>query len=368
MSYTRGVLLAASFVLTASLAAAQTVSVHPVFSTTQTPGYADDPAIWIHPTDPSRSVIIGVDKFEGVYVWNMSGQLIQHLPQGSTSRINNIDVRYDFQLGGQSVDVVATNLRDAGKLAFFTVNPDYVQDDVLTQIAGLQNSGNDIQDASYGLALYSRVSDGALYLIDTGSRDRLRQHLIADDGSGSGIVVTPVRSFVYNGGLAEGLVVDDELGHLYVAEEDVAVHKYVADPSLDVDDPIATFATSDGIVGDREGTALYSCSDGTGYLILSSQGDSTIKVYEREGNNAFVKTIVALNEDGEASLGTDGLDVTSASIPGLFPEGFLVVHDEGGSRYHVYDWRDAAENDLQLCGTGGGDPLPPPPPQGLRVD
>ena len=181
-------------------------------------------------------------------------------------------------------------------------------------------------------------------------------------------MVTPVRDFVYNGGLAEGFVVDDELGHLYVAEEDVAVHKYVADPSLGVDDAIATFATGDGIVGDREGIALYLCSDGTGYLILSSQGNSTIKIYEREGNNSFVKTIVALNEDGEPGLGTDGLDVTSASIPGILAEGFLVVHDQGGNRYHVYDWRDAAENDLQLCGTGSSDPLPPPPPQGLQVN
>jgi 3-phytase len=253
MSHDRKVLLlVGSIVLTCSFAAAQT-DIPATFSTTQTPRDADDPAIWIHPTDPSRSLIIGVDKFEGVYVWNMSGELLQHLPQGSASRVNNIDVRYDFQLGGQSVDVVATNLRDAGKLAFFTVNPDYVQDDVLTQIAGLESTGNDIQDGSYGLTLYRRVSDGSLYLIERDGSGELRQYLITDDGTGNGIVVTQVRDFVYNGGLAEGMVVDDELGYLYVAEEDVAVYKYLADPSVGVDDSIATFRRQQRVREDGAG-------------------------------------------------------------------------------------------------------------------
>jgi hypothetical protein len=47
--------------------------VDPVVSTSPTGGNADDPAIWIHPTDPARSVVIGTDKDAGVYVWNMDG-------------------------------------------------------------------------------------------------------------------------------------------------------------------------------------------------------------------------------------------------------------------------------------------------------
>jgi hypothetical protein len=81
-----------------------------------------------------------------------------------------------------------------------------------------------------------------------------------------------------------------------------------------------------------------------------------------------VKTVRGLDEEGKWGLSSDGVDASSAAIPGLFPEGFLVAHDGGGKRYHAYDWRDVAEADLKLCGAGGGeDPLPPPKPRNLRV-
>jgi 3-phytase len=357
----RLILLAAVLTSAVSPLLAQT-QVHPIVTTPRTPGDADDPAIWHHPTDPSKTVFIGVDKQEGVYVWDLAGEQLQHLPQGSESRINNVDVRYGFSLGGQPVDVVATNLRDAGKLAFFTVNPDYGEGNVLTQIAGLESTGNDLQNGSYGFTLYKRPSDGALFVIDRPSNGELRQYRIQDDGSGAGITVTAVRDLNYDGGLAEGFVADDVLGYLYVAEEDEAVHKYVADPDSGIDDAIGTFALDDGIEGDREGIALYACEDGSGYLVLSSQGNSTFKIYERQGTNSFVKTIRPLDHNGDPGLTTDGLDVTSTPAGSTFPAGFLV--SQGGSRFHVYDWRDLAEDDLSLC----GGPALPTPPTGLRVD
>lgn len=343
----------------------QTVIVEPMVSTAPTAGNADDPAIWIHPDDPARSVIIGTDKDEGIYVWDMNGNQLQHIEQGTAT--NNVDVRYDVQLGGQSVDVAAANLRDAGKLAVFTVNPNYTGDDVLTQIADRSSSNNDIQDDSYGFGLYRRPSDGALFVFERPkNRGEIRQYRIEDDGSGNGVTVTAVRDLNYNGGTAEGFVADDELGHIYIAEEGEGVHKYRADPDQGDDDVLLTFATDDGISGDREGIALYACSDGTGYLILSSQGNSRFKVYERQGNNQFVKTINPRDNNGDDGLGTDGLDVTSFGASSDLPNGFLVAHDEDAARFHIYDWAQIAENDLTICPNGGGatsvnDPASPQP-------
>ena len=38
----------------------------------------DDPAIWLHPTDPAQSLIIGTDKDEngGLYVFDLNGKII----------------------------------------------------------------------------------------------------------------------------------------------------------------------------------------------------------------------------------------------------------------------------------------------------
>ncbi|NIR50727.1 phytase [candidate division KSB1 bacterium] len=346
-------------------------SVDPVVSTSPTDGNADDPTIWIHPGDASKSLIIGMDKDAGVYVWDMNGNELQHIDQGTS--VNNIDLRYGMQLGGQLVDIVVANLRDAGKLAVFRVNPNYSSGDALIQIADKNSSNNDIQEDSYGVCLYRRKSDGFLYVFERPKGGgKVRQYLIKDDGSGNGVTVTSVRDLNYDGGTAEGFVADDELGFVYVTEEEKGIHKYHADPEKS-SERIAFFAEGDGIDGDREGLALYACNDGTGYLVLSSQGNSTIKIYERQGDNRFVKTVVPLDDNGNGGLGTDGLDVTSFAAPPNLPNGFVVVHDEHASKYHVYDWAKFAENQLKICVDGGdgeppvADTTPPAPPANVSI-
>src|SRR5210317_39521 len=51
---------------------------------------ADDPAIWIHPTDPGLSTIIGTDKRGGLAVYALDGTELQYIPAG---RLNNVDLR-----------------------------------------------------------------------------------------------------------------------------------------------------------------------------------------------------------------------------------------------------------------------------------
>jgi hypothetical protein len=114
--------------------ATSTVTVSPIVATTSTPATADDPAIWIHPNDPAKSVIIGTDKSAGVFVWDMNGNELQAIPQGTS--VNNVDVRQNVIFGELRLDIVVANLRDAGKLAVFKVNPNYTGSDVLIQIAG----------------------------------------------------------------------------------------------------------------------------------------------------------------------------------------------------------------------------------------
>lgn len=52
---------------------------------------ADDSAIWIHPIDPSQSIIIGDDKNGGMMVWDLTGAEIQYID--ATKRLNNVDIR-----------------------------------------------------------------------------------------------------------------------------------------------------------------------------------------------------------------------------------------------------------------------------------
>lgn len=315
------------------------VTLVPSLGTSPTASNADDPAIWIHPSDPARSVVIGTDKGAGIYVWDLAGQLLQHLPQGT--RTNNVDLRSDVAWGGGRADVVVANLRVAGRLAVFLVNRDYdpALGDVLVQIADRNSSGNAIQSDSYGLGLYRRPADAALFLFERPKESgEIRQYRLDGDRSG-GVTVSAVRDLDYGGGVAEGMVADDELGFLYVAEETRAIHKYHADPGESTA-PLASFAQDDGILGDREGMALYLGANGTGYLLLSDQYDSLVKVYERQGSNTFVTTL-----DTQGAFATDGLDATSLSTP-EFPRGFFVTHDDTDSNFELYDWRDLIDAGL----------------------
>jgi myo-inositol-hexaphosphate 3-phosphohydrolase len=297
------------------------------------------------------------DKDAGIYVFDFNGNQLQHV--NFNTRLNNIDVRYGFKFGNATIDVVAGNLREVGKLAVLRINPNYSGNDALTVLAGPNSSGNDIQDNSYGFTLYQRPSDGALFAFDKPKGGTsIKQFLVS--GAGGNIQVTQVREINdVSIDVAEGFVADDNLGLVYFAEESKGVHKYNADPASENLNRLAFFASGDGISGDREGFALYQCNDGSGYLVLSSQGNSTFKVYERQGNNNFVKTFTAAQSDG-----TDGLDVRSAAAPG-FPNGFAVIHDDPGAQYFVYDWADIAGSDLTICpngGPGGPTPTPPTPP------
>ncbi len=337
--------------------------IHPKYDTGKTgllAGDADDPAVWIHPTDPSRSLIFGVDKVDGLWVFDFSGKELTHVdPWGKPG---NVDVRYGLQLGDRRVDIVALNLRKvkyekSSKIAVWAINPDYTSgDDVLITLTDGQGSQNDLQLETYGFCLYKNPDTGLIYAFENASVGPISQYLIEDDGTGAGVKLTHVRDLVYDGTTCEGMVCDDELGYFYVAEEDTAIHKYYADPAMP-NESIASFAfAADGYSRDREGIALYTCDDGTGYLMVVDQGAASEKVasifriYERQGDNKLVKTVALLDRDGEPLWDDDGVEAVATPVLPDFPHGFVVAHDGANSTYPVYDWRDIAGDDLSLCG------------------
>jgi len=84
---------------------------------------ADDAAVWVHPTNPALSTIIGTDKLlgGGLLVYDLSGRELSFVPD---DRVNNVDVRYNFPLGGRLVSLVGATNRDNGRIDFWTVQAD----------------------------------------------------------------------------------------------------------------------------------------------------------------------------------------------------------------------------------------------------
>lgn len=281
---------------------------------------ADDPAIWIDRADPTRSVIIGTQKQSGIYVYDMSGKVLQYLPDG---RMNNVDLRDGFKLGGKSVTLVTASNRTTKGIAIYTLDPATRQ---LTDVAdGVQATGF---DDPYGLCMY-RNRRGRTYVFVNQTDGKMRQwELIATP---AGRVRTRLIRDLPFATQVEGCVADDENGVLYVAEEDVGLWRQGAEPKGG--EPRRMFAAikdNPALKDDLEGLGLYKTGEKTGYLIVSSQGNDSYAVFQREGGNAYVGSFVvganaAAGIDGISE--TDGLDVTSASAGVGFESGFMVAQD-----------------------------------------
>ncbi|HXG67030.1 MAG TPA: phytase [Blastocatellia bacterium] len=278
---------------------------------------ADDPAIWVHPKDPSQSTIIGTNKQGGIAVYDLAGIKLQYLADG---QMNNVDLRDGFPLGGEKVTLVTASNRSNNSIAVYRVNP---ATRLLENVAARTITTGPI----YGVCMYRSARTGKFYSFTTGKTGDVEQWELFDNGSGK-VDAKKVRQFKAKSQV-EGCVADDELGHFYVGEEAVGIWKVSAEPDGAAELTLIDKAGAGGhLVADVEGLTIAYGKDGSGYLIASSQGNNSFIVYRREGDNQFVKAFRIASEGGMDGVeDTDGIDITTANLGPAFPEGVFVVQD-----------------------------------------
>ena len=282
---------------------------------------ADDPVIWVHPRNPELSVIIGAQKKRGINVYDLSGKLIQSRADG---RINNVDLRYGFQLGDRTVTVVTASNRSTDSISTYIIDE---ETRTLVDVAdGIIDTG---MSDPYGQCMYKSAQTGLFYVYINNTDGLVRQWVLEDTGQNK-IRMTPVREFNV-GSQTEGCVADDETGDLYVGEEDVGIWKYSAEPDGgDTRQLVDSTNEAGNLTADVEGLSIYYGENGSGYLVASNQGADSFALYERSADNDFIGIfhIVADEETGiDGASETDGLDVSSAYLGPKFPQGMLVVQD-----------------------------------------
>lgn len=327
------IFLIASYLLFASSIAYSQTSVTPVLSL-QDPATIDqdDMCIWVHP-DPSLSTIIASDKYAyKLFVYDLNGNTLQTITV--PGQPGNIDVRYNFLLSGQLVDIVGYNDRDNEKIVLHKVNQ---SDRSLVQVANFDD-GN-MSGEIYGFCLYRSPNNGKHYAIASSTSSQMRQWELIDAGNGS---IDGIERRTWQNGSGdqtEGLVADDENANLYAANEGLGIYKYDADP--DNGNPIGDLIAPTGVNGllpDVEGITLYYAANGEGYLIASSQGSDDFRVYNRKEPHNFI-TAFAVN----GANNTDGIDITNVSMGSIFPEGMFAAHS-GSRAIRLCDYADTGLN------------------------
>lgn len=337
------ILILSSFVLSCKdeLATVFPDAITPDVITEKTPHDTDDPAIWIHPEDPSKSLIIGTDKEVGggLYVYNLDGKIVNKFPD--MARPNNVDVAYGLILNGKKTDIAVTTERKTHKIRIFSL-PDLKPIDNGGIDIFVGEKGEDERDGM-GIALYTKTIDSlnteihAIVGRKSGpSGTYLWQYKLSDDGTGN-VKGEVLRKFGSYSGKKEieAIAVDNELGFVYYSDETVGVKKYYADPEKG-DEELALFAQKDA-KRDHEGIAIYKKDAQTGYILVSNQQRNTFLVYEREGHNGNPNEHKLIAEIPVSTVECDGADVSSINFGTKFPNGIFVAMSNG-MVFHIYDW------------------------------
>jgi 3-phytase len=298
---------------------------------------ADDPAIWVHPSDPAASLVLATDKKRGLAVYDLQGREQQFLPVG---RLNNVDLRQDVQIGGERMDIAAATHRDEHGIVLFAIGADRR----VSEIARLPVGYADI----YGLCM-RRTAQGEAEVVVNDKDGRFLQVRIERDTSGA-MVARRLREFRL-ASQPEGCVVDDVQGTLFAGEEKRGVWAMSAEAAdAQARDRRLVLSTGGVLRADVEGLALHRGGPQT-YLVVSSQGNDSYVVLDATAPHRVRGAFrIGINADAgvDGASETDGLDVTAAPLGPAFPSGMLVVQDgrkrlpEGPQNFKYVSWEDVA--------------------------
>lgn len=304
-------------------AAGETVAV-----ATQLADAADDPAIWTSANGVDFAgrrlpgIILGTDKKAGLYVFALSGESLQFLPEGL---LNNVDLR------AEGAGFIA-GASDRGRMGVALYRFD---GEGQLKPAGFIKS--DLAEP-YGFCM-GRL-DGTLVAVLIGKDGQVREYAVT--GEGAALTGTERRRYAV-GSQSEGCTIDDVTATLFVGEELKGVWRYPLRGEAGVRTLLA--GVGDGrLVADVEGVTLLR-EGGETLLIVSSQGDSAFSIWEvggAAGGERYVGRFrVAASNGVDAVTGTDGLDAWSGPI-GPFARGLIVTQDdvnEGGAQnFKLVDW------------------------------
>jgi 3-phytase len=368
-------------------------AVLPIVASIETPNESepsdmDDPALWVHPIDKSKSLVIAAAKLGGLRVYDLNGKEIQKIAalldsKGKPAqRFNNVDVQYNFDLNGKRIDIAVASDRLGDKLRIWKIDASDpkgplldISDPAMPRIFPTRPDAadratktianpNDGKNTAYGLALYK--SGEKIYALVNQNNEAMISQLELVANADNTIGFKPVKNWMlaysYKGidltqkndtdptkdfsPQFEGMVVDQQSGILYAGQEDVGIWRINLKTGVAENKPFyetRTFDSQSKIARDVEGLTIWYGNDGKGYLIASSQGkahgkapqnptlglDDTFAVFSRDAANAYLGSFsIEANKDAkiDAVQECDGAEVSSVALPG-FPYGILMTQD-----------------------------------------
>lgn len=298
------------------------------------PTAANDTAIWVHPTDPGKSLVFGTDRIiPGLSTYALDGTLRQQLPNlGLTFAV---DVRYGVSLGTGTSDVVLAATLD-GTYRLLSVDRD-------AGFLGLVDTGPTATGGNVSAAsLYYSPLTKALIVFVADTTGKLRHYSVTSNGSGK-LASTLVRTLTLQGQV-DGIAADDPSEELYLTIANRGLYRLQA-PSDGITTPTLIESIDAGRLGGAAGVAVYYTADAGGYVIVSASQTSRFNIYSL-GTGAFLSSfnIIASDAGIPAVTGSRGIDVMNLPLGTTFGKGLFVAHDPNnsptGPNYKLVGWDD----------------------------
>ena len=340
----------------------------------------DDIAIWLHPEDAAKSLIAGVSKTKpkagnhaGIGLYNLQGRQIKYLEH---DRLNNVDIKYNFNFGSKAIDIAVASNRDKKALSVFEISENSIR--LLTDLPLLNQKGNPIDEEPYGICLSHSISSGAFYVFTPLKSGIIYQHellyqkgvivaqlvdvidasvYLSEDQNQHLLEIT-LKEVILEKDLAkdelvkkllkklkhrfqiEGCVSDDENNILYYGMENLGVWKlalgkkpYQSSLIVEVQSAKSEINT-DTLAAERpkfttdiEGLALHYGPNGEGALLVSVQGLNEYAWIDRK-TDRYLGSFKISYGNADPVTDTDGLEILSTPLGREYPSGILVVHDD----------------------------------------
>ena len=287
---------------------------------------ADDPAIWVNKSNPSNSIIFGTDKKSGIYSYNLQGQELSYTNLGN---INNIDTR-TINVGDDE-NVSDFTFLFASNRTLGSVDLWVFEDNEIRQ--KLENNSWEVPSKPsfrgksdiivYGICAGIDAKYGLVAFLTEDTGPRVEVWNLTEDG------LNLITTF-NNGGESEGCVYDDQNRTLFISEEEVrgVLKAYRLDDSFDFSEPYIVDSRDGQIGGDPEGVSLYKTPNNSGYLILSSQGDSKFNLYDRNYPYDYITSFrIGSSKNIDNVTDTDGIETINFNLSDEYPEGIMIAQD-----------------------------------------
>ena len=307
-------------------------------------GDAADDSVIITGSATYETRIIGTQKKGGLYVYDLKGRVVQKV---LGSRPNNVDARAGFPWPEGKGHIVVTSDRTDNTVRLFRFDEATRRLDPVAR-ASVPTGFQEV----YGVAAGKIGSE--FVIVATDKDGDVAQWSLAIEGDR--VAAKETRRFAL-GSIAEGCVIDEEHGNLFVSQEMEGLWRFPLDPSQgDKGSFVDRVAPNGNLVADVEGVTLWTGGQGEGFLIVSSQGNSRFNVHDRKAPFAYRGSFRIVDNKAGTIDGvseTDGVEATSAPLGPRFPRGLLVVQDDENTlpattqNFKYVSWADV-EKALQL--------------------